>query len=63
MGRLNARSQRGDARLLEVVLQRGQDERCEHDEREQRRGRSDDRQPHAQAAGALQHLADHAPKR
>ena len=61
--RLHARAQRGDARLLEVVLQRGQHERREHHQREQRRGRSDHREPHAQAAGALQRLADHAPKR
>ena len=57
------RAQRFEARLLEVVLQRRQDERCEHDEREQRRRRRHDREPHAQAPGALQRSADHAPKR
>ena len=60
VARLDARAQRGDARLLEVVLQRRQHERREHDQREQRRGRSDHREPHAQAAGALQRRADHA---
>ena len=60
---LHARPQRGHARLLEIALERGQDEPREHDEDEQRRGRSNHRQPHAQAARALQHRADHAPKR
>ena len=52
-----------DARLLEVVLQRGQDEGREHHQHEGRRGGGDDRQPHAQTPGALQRAADHAPKR
>ena len=63
VARQHARPQRVDARLLEVVLERRQDERREHDQREQRRGRSDHREPHAQAARALQRVADHVPKR